>query len=107
MPWSQPSCYTGPYRADPILFCHTHHRGRAEVVKLICSAKNVPFEVVDVDFQDMKTDRPAYPFGQCEWCCSCLRVPCEPPCLFMREASALTTPSPLCPCRPSDGGWSR
>lgn len=40
-------------------------RGRAEVVKLICSAKNIPYEVVDVDFQNMKTDRVAYPFGQC------------------------------------------
>ena len=46
------------------------YRGRAEVVKLLCSAKNIPYEVVDVDFQNMKTDRVAYPFGQCEcvWC---------------------------------------
>lgn len=41
-------------------------RGRAEVVKLICSAKDIPLENVDVDFQNMKTDRTAYPFGQCE-----------------------------------------
>jgi hypothetical protein len=42
-----------------------HCRGRAEVIKLICSAKNIPFEIVDVDFQNMKVDRAAYPFGQC------------------------------------------
>jgi hypothetical protein len=36
------------------------------VVKLICSAKSIPYEVFDVDFQNMKTDREAYPFGQCE-----------------------------------------
>lgn len=36
------------------------------MVKLICSAKDIPYEVVDVDFQNMKTDRVAYPFGQCE-----------------------------------------
>jgi glutathione S-transferase len=35
------------------------------VIKLICSAKNISFEVVDVDFQNMKVDRAAYPFGQC------------------------------------------
>lgn len=43
----------------------SHCRGRAEVIKLICSAKNIPFEIVDVDFQNMKVDRAAYPFGQC------------------------------------------
>lgn len=37
------------------------------MVKLICSAKSIPLEMVDVDFQNMKTDRAAYPFGQCEW----------------------------------------
>ena len=37
------------------------------MVKLICSAKSIPLELVDVDFQNMKTDRAAYPFGQCEW----------------------------------------
>lgn len=39
-------------------------RGRAEVMKLICAAKDIPFEVKDVDFANMKADRKAWPFGQ-------------------------------------------
>lgn len=40
-------------------------RGRAEVIKLLCAAKGVQFEMKDVDYEQMKTDRAQYPFGQC------------------------------------------
>jgi len=33
-------------------------------MKLICAAKDIPFEVKDVDFANMKADRKAWPFGQ-------------------------------------------
>jgi hypothetical protein len=33
-------------------------------MKLICAAKQIPFEVQDIDYQKMKEDRTTYPFGQ-------------------------------------------
>eukprot|EP00878_Enallax_costatus_P026863 GHUV01028867.1.p1 GENE.GHUV01028867.1~~GHUV01028867.1.p1 ORF type:complete len:179 (+),score=25.99 GHUV01028867.1:2-538(+) len=40
-------------------------RGRGEVLKLLCAAKGIEFEVKDFDYQQMKSDRQQYPFGQC------------------------------------------
>lgn len=35
------------------------------MARLICGAKNVPFEVVEIDYPAMKADRAGYPFAQC------------------------------------------
>ncbi len=40
-------------------------RGRGEVFKLECAVAGLEYELRDVDYQAMKTDRKAYPFGQC------------------------------------------
>eukprot|EP00775_Hariotina_reticulata_P013740 gene13740-13861_t len=40
-------------------------RGRAEVIKLLCAAKDVELEIVEPgDYAIMKSDREHYPFGQ-------------------------------------------
>lgn len=40
-------------------------RGRGEVIRLALSAKNEPYNEELVNFQNMKDDQEAYPFGQC------------------------------------------
>ncbi|GFR46113.1 hypothetical protein Agub_g7601 [Astrephomene gubernaculifera] len=40
-------------------------RGRAEVLRLAIVAGGDDFDTVDVNYQEMKSDREKYPFGQC------------------------------------------
>jgi hypothetical protein len=54
------------------------HHAPAEPAKLAYALKGVEFEVADVDYQQMKTDLDAYPFGQCPRCAACPGRPMRP-----------------------------
>jgi hypothetical protein len=43
-------------------------RGRGEVIRLALAYKGIELEEKAVDYQAMKTDLAAYPFGQCPRC---------------------------------------
>ncbi|WIA09015.1 hypothetical protein OEZ85_008429 [Tetradesmus obliquus] len=49
----------------PLTLYYFPLRGRVEVFKLMCAAKKVEYEIKDVDYADMKSNRVTYPFGQC------------------------------------------
>ncbi|KAF6266727.1 glutathione S-transferase [Scenedesmus sp. NREL 46B-D3] len=49
----------------PLTLYYFPLRGRVEVFKLMCAAKNIEYEIKDVDYGEMKSDRVKYPFGQC------------------------------------------
>eukprot|EP00882_Tetradesmus_deserticola_P007431 GHRQ01007829.1.p1 GENE.GHRQ01007829.1~~GHRQ01007829.1.p1 ORF type:complete len:195 (+),score=76.13 GHRQ01007829.1:624-1208(+) len=49
----------------PLTLYYFPLRGRAEVFKLMCAAQDIKYDVQDVDFAEMKSDRVKYPFGQC------------------------------------------
>ena len=39
--------------------------GRGEPIKLALAAKGIEFDVLTVDYPEMKADRSKYPFAQC------------------------------------------
>lgn len=51
--------------ASPVIIYYFPLRGRVEVLKLMCAAKGLAFEMRDVDYGAMKSDRAQYPFAQC------------------------------------------
>jgi hypothetical protein len=94
---------------------------RAEPAKLAYALNDVEFDVVDVDYQQMKSDMDAYPFGQCPRCdqlSSGAPLAARPPtgrsCLGtggvvpgpVRPCAAGGAPPPLQPHPPPAGWWT-